>query len=130
MSRSHLFHYIDSCCVDVFVIANTFIKTTMADDQTIYTISKEYLKAAARSVIEFLAIVMHNLVIILHVVQRTLIQFVAIFLTFAVFVYAISIISKARITEIFMAGAVYAAVHVVFISSNGISPCFNNTPWE
>jgi len=47
---------------------------------------------------------------------------VVIFLAATMFVTAITMASKARMVEIFVAGATYTAVLVVFVASNGISP--------
>lgn len=55
-------------------------------------------------------------------IQQTVIQLVVIFLAATMFVTAITMASKARMVEIFVAGATYTAVLVVFVASNGISP--------
>ena len=57
-------------------------------------------------------------VVILNFVHQTGWRFFIIFLAAAAFVSVITAVSKSRMIEIFVAGATYAAVLVVFVAGN------------
>jgi len=56
----------------------------------------------------------------LNAVENTVPKFAIIFGSTSLFVTAVSVISKARMAEVFGAGAAYAAVMVVFVSGDGV----------
>ena len=58
-------------------------------------------------------------VILLDLAQTTAVRFTIIFIATALFITAVTAISKATMSEMFVAGATYAAVLVVFVGSNG-----------
>ena len=60
-------------------------------------------------------------IIVLNIVHKATLRFVVVFVSDALFVSAVTGLSQASIAEIFVAGATYAAVLVVFVSGNGIS---------
>ncbi|MCJ1249358.1 hypothetical protein MMC30_006581 [Trapelia coarctata] len=101
----------------------------LTTDQTVFFISDRYLRAGARAIVASLTIILLLVPVILlnyvqqkDYIQQTVIQFVIIFLAATMFVTAITMASKARMVEIFVAGATYTAVLVVFVASNGNSP--------
>ena len=57
--------------------------------------------------------------ILLNLAQSTALRFMIIFLATALFITVVTAISKATMSEMFVAGAAYAAVLVVFVASNG-----------
>ena len=80
----------------------------------------------ARSIIAALTIVVQLIpIVVLHVVTSTVPRFVVIFASAMLFVSTITIVSKASMAEVFVAGATYSAVLVVFVSGNGIMPSGN-----
>ena len=58
-------------------------------------------------------------VILLNLAQTTAVRFTIIFIATALFITAVTAVSKATMSEMFVAGATYAAVLVVFVSTNG-----------
>lgn len=80
------------------------------------------LIASAAVVLLLVPVILLNYVQQKDYIQQKVIQFVIIFVAATMFVTAITMASKARMVEIFVAGATYTAVLVVFVASNGISP--------
>lgn len=60
-------------------------------------------------------------IIVLNEVERAAWRLITIFFAATIFVVSITVVSEARLVEIFAAGAAYAAVLVVFVSGNGIT---------
>ena len=60
-------------------------------------------------------------IILLNIVKTTAIRFTIIFLATGFFIAAVTAVSKATLAEIFVAGATYSAVLVLFVASNGPS---------
>ncbi|KAL9611345.1 MAG: hypothetical protein Q9167_003994 [Letrouitia subvulpina] len=97
-------------------------KTRITNDEMYFHIKEKSLERGARALIATLAIVLLlTPVVILYVVQKTALRFTIILIASAAFVLAVAIMSKAKAVEIFVAGATYTAVLVVFIAGNGIS---------
>jgi hypothetical protein len=57
--------------------------------------------------------------ILLNLAQTVALRFTIIFIATALFIGAVTAISQAKLSEIFVAGAAYVAVLVVFIASSG-----------
>ncbi|KAL9091121.1 MAG: hypothetical protein Q9165_005048 [Trypethelium subeluteriae] len=93
-------------------------------DETIEASSlpKANIRAVTRALTASFAIVLLLVpVIILNAVSTTVDRFVIIFVSATLFVSLLTLSSQARITEVFAAGATYAAVLVVFVSGNGVA---------
>jgi hypothetical protein len=65
--------------------------------------------------------------ILLNLVQTIALRFIIIFIASALFIGSVTALSQATMSEIFVAGAAYAAVLVVFIASNGPVGVSSNT---
>lgn len=85
-------------------------------------ISRPLLRAAARTVAAVFTIsVLLVPIILLDIAQTTTTRFTIIFLATGFFIGAVTAVSKATMAEVFIAGATYSAVLVVFVASNGPS---------
>ena len=60
-------------------------------------------------------------IIVLNAVSSTVLRFVVIFIAATLFVSVLTIASRVNMSDVFAAGAAYAAVLVVFVSGNGIA---------
>ena len=97
-------------------------ETNLTTDESFVVFDDEHIKAAARALIaSFTIVLLLAPVVILNFVNKTALRFVIIFLAATAFVSTITAVSKAKTIEIFVAGATYAAVLVVFVAGNGIS---------
>ncbi|KAF2236489.1 hypothetical protein EV356DRAFT_482261 [Viridothelium virens] len=86
------------------------------------SLPKGNIRAVTRALTASFAIVLLLVpVIVLNAVSTTVHRFVIIFVSATLFVSLLTLASKARITEVFAAGATYAAVLVVFVSGNGVA---------
>lgn len=91
-------------------------------------ISRPLLRAAARTVAAIFTIfVLLVPIILLNVAQTTATRFTIIFLATGFFIAAVTAVSKATMAEVFIAGATYSAVLVVFVASNGPSGISGST---
>ena len=80
------------------------------------------IRKFARSLIVVITIiVLLTPLIVLNVVTSTILRFIVVFVSAALFVSAITVFSKLSMAEIFAAGATYSAVLVVFVSGSSIS---------
>ena len=78
------------------------------------------IRAIARTLAAIFTIAMLLVpAILLNLAQTTAVRFTIIFVATALFITAVTAISKATMSEMFVAGATYAAVLVVFVATNG-----------
>lgn len=88
---------------------------------TTIDLSRPTIRAVARVIAASLTIfVLLVPILILNFVATTAIKFVVIFIAATAFVSGVTAASLASMAEIFVAGATYAAVLVVFVSQNGV----------
>lgn len=91
-------------------------------------ISRPLLRAAARTIAAIFTIsVLLVPIILLNIAQTTAIRLTIIFLATGFFIAAVTAVSKATMAEVFIAGATYSAVLVVFVASNGPSGISGST---
>lgn len=87
----------------------------------VFRIYRPLVRESARVFIAVLAILLLLAPIIgLNAVERTVPRFLIMIVASTLFVLLISVLSKASVSEVFAAGAAYAAVMVVFVSGNGV----------
>lgn len=108
-----------------------FYKKTSSDveaDSDTTRVPNPLVRAIARTLAAIFTIaVLLVPAIILNVVQTVALRFVVVFIATALFIGSVTAISQATMSEIFVAGATYAAVLVVFIASNGSGGVSSNT---
>lgn len=84
-------------------------------------ISSSTPRAVARSFAGCLAVILLLVpVIVLNVVESSTSKFIVIVIAASTFISTLTTISPAGMAEVFVAGATYAAVLVVFVSQDGL----------
>lgn len=101
--------------------AKNMLFPSKGPDGSKITVYRPLAQAIVRAVLAVITIILLLVpIIVLNEVQRAAWRFVTIFFAATIFVVSITVVSEARLVEIFAAGAAYAAVLVVFVSNNGI----------
>lgn len=92
------------------------------DSRSVIYVPRPTIRAIARVLVaSFTILVLLVPALVLNFVHSTALKFVVIFVAATVFVTAVTAARLANLSELFVAGATYAAVLVVFVSQNGSS---------
>ncbi|MCJ1236843.1 hypothetical protein MMC14_004825 [Varicellaria rhodocarpa] len=96
---------------------------SLSRDPNVYIFSGSALKRITRSLIASLVVfILLVPVIVLNAIDGVAIRMVVIVISSAFLITMLSILTKAKTGEVFMAGATYATVLVVFVAGNGPGP--------